>query len=191
MQKICSNLLLLTHDSALRDMLLAKLHLIGVPVVVAPETAERTTEAFIRILATSDCLDTLSHQDLPNTYVVLGKNEEPELLYGVTHFVYDVEDIRQLKAAVYLSKQETMDYRSFSLGVGRSVPVIDYDGALLDFQKGIFRYNGQEFYLSDKNKLILVQWLTVGMKTTSTYALLARLRAKLGAGFMKGYKRGM
>lgn len=192
MQKICSRVLVLVHDKTAREDLVSRLQGISVPVVVAPETMERPLGAFDCIICTSDCISCLNSTDVTKTWILVGKNEEPEMLYGQVQMLFDASDIRQLKAAVYkLPNELEMSFETYAYSVGAAIPVIDYDGALLDFKNNRFEYKGQPFYLSDKQKLILVKWFTVGYKNTVTYSLLTRLRYKLGADFLRGYKRGM
>jgi hypothetical protein len=192
MQKICSRVLILVKDKDAREDLASKIQGIGVPVVVAPETMERPLGAFDCVLCTSDNVVCLDSADITKTWILVGKNEEPELLYGQVRMLFDTADIRQLKAAVYqLPNELEMSYEAYAFSAGVSVPVVDYQGALLDFKNNRFEYKGQPFYLSDKNKLTLVKWIALGYKSTVTYSLLTRLRDKLGADFLRGYKRGM
>lgn len=134
------------------------------------------------VILSSKYLDKLNEAYYTNAVLMLRSDESPESFIekGITRFIFDYQDARELRMALYRDTEQVQSYN-----VTRFV-CAGYD---FDFEKEEFKYNGKYIYLTKTEKVYLADWLLGGHKDNARRRLLCYIRKRVGSDFLKDIDR--
>lgn len=110
---------------------------------------------------------------------------------GITHFIFDYNNVRELAYSFYIDDQELL---SDSSNVSEVIMPIENKHFVMgkynfNFDTDVYKYAGIGIYLYPMEKVYLAKWLLLGEKDNSKRITLFRLRKRFGKAFLEDIDR--
>lgn len=166
----------------------------GVYMTVSDEWNDMCRLTSDVIILGSKYLDRVNVSYYSKVIIILRSDESPEefIEKGITRFIFDYTNERELRFALY--KTEAVTLHSSSKGVKESIKASGLTSFCIGkydfkFDKNIFRYDSKALYLCDSQKAYLAEWLLNAHKDNSKRMILCNMRKKFGSEFLADIDR--
>lgn len=193
MRVFYKNALLITNDETFEKAFLKTAETLNAEVEVKKEWKKiYATDAPI-IACDTKTIETIASSYINRVVLYVKKDEKIQdfVSLGVSNFIFDIEDKRQLVLAFTKNEYRDLSTKSWTQS-DKLLAVLDYAASpvfesehyYFDFANGNYRYNDTDIYISPTEEIIIAKWILLGIKEKDKLSNISHMRTKFGKEFL-------